>query len=348
MTGLLKVGPASAGAVPGPACYGAGGTSATGNRRGGHARDDRGGGVSGRPDAARRTPPRAARHRRGRGATGHRARSTRPAGIIRVAVAGTVGALREITTERGLDPRDFALLAFGGAGPLLGPIVAAEMDMAMTIVPRNPALFSAWGMLTSDLEYSVSHGAVIPLDGPARMAEVRKALAELEATAAAVLRDRVGTGGGEARLYQQADIRYRGQEFGISVDVQPDDSADSLADRFATAHQQRHGHGIPEHAEVVACRVRGVLDVGKPALAQFSPASPGTGTAGPATVRPAYDFATSLLRHDSRLPPGCARAGRAAAGPRDRRRGHVDHRGRQRPGVRASTAAACCGSWRTR
>ena len=74
----------------------------------------------------------------------------------------------------------------------------------MTIVPRNPALFSAWGMLTSDLEYSVSHGAVIPLDGPARMAEVRKALAELEATAAAVLRDRVGTGGGEARLYQQA------------------------------------------------------------------------------------------------------------------------------------------------
>ena len=151
------------------------------------------------------------------------------AGIIRVAVARTVGALREITTERGLDPRDFALLAFGGAGPLLGPIVATEMDMAMTIVPRNPALFSAWGMLTSDLEYSVSHGAVIPLDGPGRMAEVRKALAELEATAAAVLRDRVGTGAGEARLYQQADIRYRGQEFGISVDVQPDDSADSLA-----------------------------------------------------------------------------------------------------------------------
>jgi N-methylhydantoinase A len=311
---LLKVGPASAGAVPGPACYGAGGTSATVTDAavtlgmigaaefldGRMPLDDSAAGAAIDAVAAQ---------------LGMSTIDT-AAGIIRVAVARTVGALREITTERGLDPRDFALLAFGGAGPLLGPIVATEMDMAMTIVPRNPALFSAWGMLTSDLEYSVSHGAVIPLDGPARMAEVRKALAELEATAAAVLRDRVGTGGGEARLYQQADIRYRGQEFGISVDVQPDDSADSLADRFATAHQQRHGHGIPEHTEVVACRVRGVLDVGKPALAQFSPADSTTGTAGPATVRPAYDFATSQLvatpvYHRDSLAPGARLPGPA-------------------------------------
>jgi N-methylhydantoinase A len=288
--GLLKVGPASAGAVPGPACYGAGGTNATVTDAAVTL------GMIGATEFLDGRMPlddSAARAAIGQVAA-HLGMSTvdTAAGIIKVAVARTVGALREITTERGLDPRDFALLAFGGAGPLLGPIVASEMGMAMTIVPRNPALFSAWGMLTSDLEYSISHGAVIPLDGPDSMAEVRKALAELEASAAEVLRDRVGAGSGQARLYQQVDVRYRGQEFGISVDVQPDDSADSLADRFAVAHYQRHGHGIPEHTEVVACRVRGVLEVGKPSLPQLGPP---VAAAGPVTVRPSYDFANSQL-----------------------------------------------------
>lgn len=291
--GLLKVGPASAGAVPGPACYGAGGTNATVTDAAvvlgmiGPAEF-----LDGRmllDDAASSAAVEAvARHLK-------MSRTDTAAGIIKVAVARTVGALREITTERGLDPRDFALLAFGGAGPLLGPIVASEMGTAMTIVPRNPALFSAWGMLASDLEYSISHGAVIPLDGPDSLAEVRKALAELEATAAAVLRDRVGAGSGEVRLHQQVDIRYRGQEFGIGVDVLPDDSAEMLADRFAVAHHQRHGHGIPEHTEVVACRVRGVLEVGKPALTRLSQADGTTGPVVPVTVRPAYDFATSQM-----------------------------------------------------
>lgn len=289
--GLLKVGPASAGAVPGPACYGTGGMNATVTDAAvvlgmiGAAEF-----LDGRmplDDTAARSAVEAV--------AGHLGMNPidAAAGIIKVAVARTVGALREITTERGLDPRDFTLLAFGGAGPLLGPVVASEMDMAMTIVPRNPALFSAWGMLASDLEYSVSHGAVIPLDGADSLAQVRKALAELEANAAAVLRDRVGAG--EARLHQQVDIRYRGQEFGITVDVLPDDSADMLSDRFAAAHHQRHGHGIPEHTEVVACRVRGVLEVGKPALTRLGPPGTVASPAAPVTVRPAYDFATSQL-----------------------------------------------------
>lgn len=293
--GLLKVGPASVGAVPGPACYGTGGT---------HATVTDAAVALGMIEATEfldgRMPLDAAAAKSAiEEVAGHLGMNLidTAAGIIRVAVARTVGALREITTERGLDPGDFALLAFGGAGPLLGPVVASEMDMAMTIVPRNPALFSAWGMLASDLEYSISHGAVIPLDGPDSLAEVRKALAELEATAAAVLRDRVGTGteASEARLHQQVDIRYRGQEFGISVDVQPDDSAEMLSDRFAAAHHQRHGHGIPEHTEVVACRVRGVLEVGKPALTRLSLTDDAVGPPAPAIVRPAYDFATSQL-----------------------------------------------------
>jgi N-methylhydantoinase A len=292
--GLLKVGPTSAGAVPGPACYGAGGSQATvtdaavvlGMISGDEFLDGRmpldetaaAAAIQRIADELGMSPVDAA------------------AGIIRVAVARTVGALREITTERGLDPRDFALLAFGGAGPLLGPIVSGEMDLARTIVPRDPALFSAWGMLTSDLEYSISHGAVVPLDAPDSMAEVRKALAELEAAVTGVLRERFGAHGGQTRVHQQVDVRYRGQEFGISVDVDPEDSAESLADRFAMLHQQRHGHGIPEHTEVVACRVRGVVVIGKPALEDVQPpvadSSPAPGQQA-VNARPVYDFATS-------------------------------------------------------
>ncbi len=301
--GLLKVGPASAGAVPGPACYGAGGTHATvtdaavvlGLISGEEFLDGR---MALDADAATAAVGRVA------AGLGLPLADT-AAGIIKVAVARTVGSLREITTERGLDPRDFTLLAFGGAGPLLGPIVASEMNMPMTVVPRDPALFSAWGMLTTDLEYSVSHGSVIPLEGADAMAEVRKSLAELEATADAVLRDRVGPDAtataGQRQLYQQVDVRYRGQEFGLTVDVRPADDAESISAQFAEAHQQRHGHGIPEHMEVVACRVRGVMAVDKPALAQVGaqagapPETTGPGTTGqppgPAAVRTAYDFA---------------------------------------------------------
>jgi N-methylhydantoinase A len=229
------------------------------------------------------------------------------AGIIKVAVARTVGALREITTERGLDPRDFSLLAFGGAGPLLGPIVAREMNMAGTVVPREPALFSAWGMLTTDLEYSVSHGAVVPLDDADSMAAIRKTLAELESAATVVLRERMAEAG-QTTVHQQADVRYRGQEFGLSVDVLPSDSAESLSDRFAALHRERHGHGIPEHMEVVACRVRGVAAIAKPAL---PPATAPADAAGPAPVviRPAYDFASGAT-----LPTPVYRRGDLAPG----------------------------------
>jgi N-methylhydantoinase A len=239
------------------------------------------------------------------------------AGIIKVAVARTAGALREITTERGLDPRDFSLLAFGGAGPLLGPIVAREMNMAATVVPRAPALFSAWGMLTTDLEYSISHGAVVPLEDADSMATVRKTLAELESAATVVLRERMSEAG-QTTMHQQADVRYRGQEFGLSVDVLPADSAGSLAQRFAALHQERHGHGIPEHMEVVACRVRGVAAIAKPGLPPAAaPDGPGSAQAGPApaSVRPAYDFASGAVVPTPVYRRGDLVPGTALAGP---------------------------------
>jgi N-methylhydantoinase A len=289
--GLLKVGPASAGAVPGPACYGAGGTRPTvtdaavvlGLIGGQEFLDGR---MSLDADAAATAVGQVAAD------LGLTVADT-AAGIIKVAVARTAGALREITTERGLDPRDFSLLAFGGAGLLLGPIVAREMNMAATVVPREPALFSAWGMLTTDLEYSISHGAVVPLEDADSMATVRKTLAELESAATVVLRERMSEAG-QTTMHQQADVRYRGQEFGLSVDVLPADSAESLSQRFAALHQERHGHGIPEHMEVVACRVRGVAAIAKPGLPPAAAPAVGPDPA-PASVRPAYDFASGAV-----------------------------------------------------
>ncbi|HSK98597.1 MAG TPA: hydantoinase/oxoprolinase family protein, partial [Euzebyales bacterium] len=148
--GLLKVGPQSAGSDPGPMCYGAGGTEPTftdaavvlgyiepGQFLGGEVRLD--------AEAAH---------------AGLRARVAEPLGlsvteaargVFDVLLARTVSAIREITVEQGLDPREFGMLAYGGAGPLFVPLVGREMGVREVIVPQGPSVFSAWGMLMTDL-----------------------------------------------------------------------------------------------------------------------------------------------------------------------------------------------------
>ena len=297
--GLLKVGPASAGAVPGPACYGAGGTDATvtdaavvlGLISGEEFLDGR---MALDADAATAAVGRVA------AGLGLPLADT-AAGIIKVAVARTVGSLREITTERGLDPRDFALLAFGGAGPLLGPIVASEMGMPMTVVPRDPALFSAWGMLTTDLEYSVSHGSVIPLEGADAMSEVRKSLAELEATADAVLRDRVAgatprraapavPAGGRAlpgpgvRHHRRRAARRRR---GVGLGPVRRGAPAAARPRHPGAHG---GGGVPGAGRWPGRETRSCPGGCAARSPGSLPETPGR-RLGPASVRPAYDFA---------------------------------------------------------
>jgi len=226
------------------------------------------------------------------------------AGIINVAVAKMVGSLREVTSERGLDPREFALLAFGGAGPLLGPIVAGEMGMATTVIPPSPALFSAWGMLTSDLQYDVSRSALLPLDHPEDIDEIRHVLGELRALAVEVLAERTGDATGRTELFNQVDVRYRGQEYGLSVDVDDEDGTETIGEKFATLHLLRHGHGIPEEMEVVAARVRGIVVLEKPQLASSGPGS-GAGSGAenspglnpePILTRDVYDFSSRTVR----------------------------------------------------
>lgn len=287
--GLLRVGPHSAGAVPGPVAYGQGGTEPTVTDAAltlGYldAREFLGGRMNVDADAA---------------ADAVRARIAEPLGVdtaeaaasvFRVMMARSVGALREITVERGLDPREFTLLAFGGAGPMLGPMLAREMGIATTIVPRVPAAFSAYGMLMSDLEYEFSSTVLRPLD-QASLAGLDPHFADLEDQARAVLAEQ-GIGEEQGRLVRRVDVRYRGQEHTLGIDLEPHDGATAVLERFHELHRSRYGHAMDEPCEVMTLRVRAVGSLPKPALAREEPA------AGPARAvgsRKAFDLAFGAL-----------------------------------------------------
>ena len=160
--GLLKVGPKSAGADPGPICYGQGGTEPTVTDAavllgyidpetfvGGEMTLDVAAAESGveerLADPLDMTVPEACQ------------------GVFDVMAADIINAINEITVERGLDPRDFGVLAYGGAGPLLMPIVAREMDVEAVIVPPAPGVFSAWGMLLADVVYDFARTQILPV-----------------------------------------------------------------------------------------------------------------------------------------------------------------------------------------
>ncbi|MEU5992457.1 hydantoinase/oxoprolinase family protein [Spirillospora sp. NPDC047418] len=285
--GLLKVGPQSAGAVPGPVAYGAGGTEPTVTDVAlvlGYLDPAAflGGDMSIDANAAR-----AAVAEKLAGPLGVDV-TRAAASVLRVLLARTVGALREITVERALDPREFALLAFGGAGPLLGPMLAREMGITETIVPQVPAAFSAFGMLMSDLEYEFATTVLKPLsDGT--LAELEPAFADLENQGEEVL-SLQGVKPEDRTLVRRLDVRYRGQEHTLGIDLRPGDDAAAILERFHELHRARYGHAMPDGGQILTLRVRAVGVLPKPGLRTLS--GSGTGTPEPVGSRPAFDVAT--------------------------------------------------------
>lgn len=256
--GGLRVGPESAGAVPGPACYGAGGTAATVTdanlllgrlpavaRLGGSMQLDR---------AASQRAVAAIAQELGLGLDGL------AEGIVAVADAAMANAIREITVHRGIDPRDFSLLAFGGAGPLHAVSIAEELDLPRVVVPADPGVFSAYGMLRSDPRHDVVRSffrsvAAVPAN------ELAANLAELEAEVAQLL-DRDGIGQDRHGFEPSADLRYAGQEYTVTVALDTRATVQellaSLSETFAHAHQSRYGHSNPsETVEFVNLRMTG-------------------------------------------------------------------------------------------
>ncbi len=316
-TGALRVGPQSAGAEPGPACYGRGGTRPTvtdANL------------VLGRLDPARFL---GGRMRLDAGAAGralaeHVARplGMEPAraaeGILRIAVTAMSYAVKGVSTDRGLDAAAFPLVAYGGAGPLHASAIAREIGMGRVIVPRSPGHFCAFGMLHSDLRYDLVRTWFMRLDD-LHFDEIARAFAALEAEGrAALAASRVRTG--RVAIAHAVDMRYVGQEHPVTVALparvlaRGDGASGKRAVKrlFDAEHLRRYGtHAPEERAEIVSLRVSVSGLMKKPALERIARG----GTARPRAKRPVYfaeagrALATPVYERET------LRAGNRIAGP---------------------------------
>ncbi len=242
--GALRVGPRSAGAVPGPACYGRGGTEPTvtdANLLLGVLASDStlAGGVALDAEAAGAAVAGLA------GSLGLGELETAE-GIVRIANQEMVRALRVVTVERGVDPRRFALLPFGGAGPMHAAAIAAELEIGRILCPRAGGVLSALGLCASDRRRDTT--LTVMLEGEDLTAE--RIAAEVDALIA-----RLGGGLDDAEPEVVYEMRYGGQAFELAVPGEPRPDPADLVERFEQAHEERYGHRDPD-GEVVLVHIR--------------------------------------------------------------------------------------------
>ena len=265
--GALKVGPESAGADPGPACYGRGEepTVTDANVVLGRLASLLGGAMPVDADRARAALERLAA--RVVEVSGRVCDAEEAAlGVVRVAAANMERALRVVSVERGYDPRGAALLSFGGAGGLHACALASALGMSRVVVPPLPGAFSALGLLFGDVVRDVSRTVA----GLATTREEIEAVFERLAVEADDALAAEGVAPGRRRLERSAAMRYRGQSF--EIDVPWSEGADAA---FHAAHRERYGHADPRRpVEVVHLRVRGVGDAEPLELPRDEAASP--------------------------------------------------------------------------
>jgi len=320
--GGLKVGPRSAGAEPGPMCYGRGGDEPTTTDA--HVFLGRlpphllGGEISLDRAQAERGLARLA------DAIGLDVTRTAE-GVLEIAAWNQANAIRQISVKRGLDPRDYTLVAFGGSGPLLAGQLLDLLSLESALVPPAPGNVSAFGLMVVDLKNDYVQTCVQRHDRLDH-ASLNAHLDRLEALAGAALR-REGFRDGEVRLVRSGDLRYLGQAWEVRVDLPPGplDAATAAAavERFHAAHEQRYGYSYRERpgtqatarqiVEWVNVRVTGIGPIRRPALREL-PAGDGRADRARFTTRPVvFDGApTECPIYDrSRLQPGDRLAGPA-------------------------------------
>jgi N-methylhydantoinase A len=299
--GSLKVGPRSAGAVPGPACYAKGGTALTITdanvvlgRLGATLLDGR---VGLDRDLAR-------------GALKKLAAELGDAkelewlaeGVIQLAVATMAGAVRKISIERGFDPRDFSLVAMGGAGPMHAVLVAEELGIPSVLVPQWPGNICALGLLAADLRHDyvrtyLARFADVDLD------DVEEVLGELSSLGSrALLEEGVPAARISTRRY--ADLRFVGQAYELTIELPQPVELDAVVAAFHDAYKRRFGHDHEEAVEIVNLRTISVGQTPRPVLSRLQTG----GTAGRGTVSRDVFFqgqwhATPVMRRDA-LEPG--------------------------------------------
>jgi N-methylhydantoinase A len=299
--GSLRVGPESAGAEPGPVCYGRGGTAPTvtdANLVLGRLRADR---LLGGGDALDVAPEAARRALADLGGRLDRSPEAAARGVVRIATATMERALRRVSVERGHDPADYTLVAFGGAGPLHAAGLAEALGIEAVLVPPAPGVLSALGLLLADEVFDTSRPLLERAEALADAPEPLRAAAQ---DAAGEVRDRLGP---QAPAVEHAlDLRYAGQSYELTVPLAGPDALKAAVAAFHERHRSRYGHAHPDApVEVVALRTRGIVAADPPAL----PTEPATDAPlaaarlgkrpvwfGEAPVpTPAYD--RSALRH---------------------------------------------------
>ncbi|MBM4193727.1 MAG: hydantoinase/oxoprolinase family protein [Gemmatimonadetes bacterium] len=270
--GALRVGPRSAGAVPGPVAFGRGGTEPTVTDA--HIVLGRldaatlSGGVTLQPEAARAAVAALARKL---GATPERT----AAAIIAIADASMARALRRVSVERGIDPRRCALVGFGGGGPLHACGLAELLGMTRVIVPPHAGVLSALGLAIAP-ERREAATSVMRAAGSLARRDLDRLVADLAQRAASAM--------GKHRVEARARVRYEGQGYELDVPVKRGDSGDAIARRFATVHNARYGFTMTRDVEVVAMRVAAI---GPETRVKFGPrAAPRKAKAAAGTRQP--------------------------------------------------------------
>ena len=303
--GGLRVGPRSAGAEPGPACYGRGGDEATVTDASvvlGYLNPTRFAGGSMTLDVAAAARAVAAVGRR----LGVDAVSA-AAGIHRVVNARMADQIRLVTIKRGYDPRQFVLVVLGGAGPVHGAALAAEMGMAEVLVPEAPGVLAAFGLLAAAIEHHHARTLQARTDA-ADLAAVNRCLAELDAAGQARMREE-GVAAREVRVAYAADMRYVGQAYELEVPIAAPVTAGSVPDivtAFHAVHERVYGYARAQQpVEFVNFRAVHTFPLPRPVVA---PAARSGGSLDAARLgsRPAYfgEFVPTAIYERARLPLG--------------------------------------------
>jgi N-methylhydantoinase A len=264
--GGLHVGPRSAGAEPGPASYGRGGTEPTvtdANVILGRLSPERFLGGEMRLDRAAAETALRERLAKPLAVSLERAAS----GMLQVATAAMANVVRHVTLERGLDPRDFTLVAYGGGGPLHAASVAKELSIGKIIIPTAPGHFSALGMLMADLRRDYVQTLFERLDD-LEMFELEDQFKKLEAEGRQAL-EASGIPPDRIVFERAADMRYIGQEHAVAVrmpaEVGDERARAEIKRLFDQAHDLRYSHSAPEEsADIVSLRVSAIGRLGKP------------------------------------------------------------------------------------
>lgn len=307
--GLLKVGPRSAGADPGPACYGKGNeepavTDANVVLQTLNPEHLLGGRMGIEQDLAKQAIARLA-ERLGLGIP------ETAQGVLSVVTANMARAIRVISVQRGHDPRDYTLMAFGGAGPLHAARLAKELEIRRVLVPANPGILCAMGLLLTDLRADFAATRLLPAT-EASTADVGEGFATLSERAKHWF-EHEGIARDERRLTRTADMRYHGQNYELSVPV-PDGAITratlrSLAAGFSDVHRQRYGFAADgDLVQVVTLRVEATGVVRKAELLAHAEEGPDAGGAivhrRPVWLAEARDVVDTPIYDRESLRPG--------------------------------------------